>query len=329
VHPAHPNAGSPPIQYGKRAVDFGTKLVETIPELGVLELPDGCLYSSHAWVFGSDGHLLPEFSGLTVDRIRVPRRLHTVTRLKGVCLSLASHMASYNYGHFVLDALCRFQLFRDAGFSLADVDHVLCPRPTSPNAKRLLAALEIPESKQLWAEGNVALQADVVLATSFPGARRNYQGWAVDFLRTLVDAPSAPPNRRLFVTRVGTTRRLANEDALAPLLRQHGFERYDPTLHADPPADFGAAEIVVGPHGSGLTDLAFCRPGTRVMELIPTDHVFPYFYTLSRAAGLQYGYLMGRSRKHRRSGDYEYSPYDFRVDESEFSDAMTQIGSER
>ena len=39
-------------------------------------------------------------------------------------------------------------------------------------------------------------------------------------------------------------------------------------------------------------DLAFCAPGTAVLELLPESHVMPYWYTVSEAARLRYGYLM-------------------------------------
>jgi hypothetical protein len=223
------------------------------------------------------------------------------------------------------ESIGRFKLLLEAGFTLADVDSVLCPKPPSSNAARMLARLGIPESKRIWVDGKTAFRADVVLVPSFPGVRRNCQAWLVDFLRELAGIPPAPRDRKLFILRVGTRRKISNMDSLARALRAHGFETYDPLLHPDPPADFHAAEIVVGPHGTALDDLAFCQPGARVMELVPSDHIFPYYYTLSQAGRLEYGCLLGTSLGYRAADAFGPSPYDFCVDEDEFARALERI----
>lgn len=57
---------------------------------------------------------------------------------------------------------------------------------------------------------------------------------------------------------------------------------------------------VVGLHGAALANLVFCPPGTRVLELLPSDMPYRYFYSLCRSAGMPYGVVMGRSLRERR-----------------------------
>ena len=64
--------------------------------------------------------------------------------------------------------------------------------------------------------------------------------------------------------------------------------------------EFHRADIIVSPHGAQLTNLAFIRPCTVVLELFPTQYYLSYFqkYVLS-AAGIHYeGYELGRSPLH-------------------------------
>jgi capsular polysaccharide biosynthesis protein len=48
------------------------------------------------------------------------------------------------------------------------------------------------------------------------------------------------------------------------------------------------AEAVMGIHGAGLTNLAFCQPGTIAIEIFPSNAVLPYFWSLAQVVGLNY-----------------------------------------
>ena len=195
------------------------------------------------------------------------------------------------------------------------IDHVIGAVPNQA-AMRIVARAGVPLDRFVVATDGVSIQPDVLLAPTFPGTRRNYQPWLVEFLRSTITAP-AHAGRRLYIQRKAT-RRVLNEAELLPVLAANGFELYDPGEHDDPPSDFAAAAIVVGAHGAGLADLAFCRPGTCVLELIPEDHVMPYWYTVSEAGGLRYGYLVGDAHPSPLGA----SKSDLTVDAQDFSAAL-------
>ncbi len=56
-----------------------------------------------------------------------------------------------------------------------------------------------------------------------------------------------------------------------------------------------SAKVVIAAHGAGLTNLLFCSPGTKVIELMSPDAVRPYYHHLSNNCGLDYYYLLGKS----------------------------------
>lgn len=328
VHDRMPNHRAPIVHHGALVANLREMLDPEFPEMGVLEIPNALLYGLAGWVFSEEGYLLPDHSwyGMHVHEMKsVPRFLPQGKRIKGVCLSLASDFAVGNFGHFLLDCLPRLDLFQKAGFGFSDVDHVFCPKPNSANALYLFEQLGIPLSKCIWANTNDAVRADILLAPSFPGTRRNYPSWVPVFLRdAFVPVPPAP-SRRLYISRSGYSRNPANEDAVNRILISHGFEIYTPTTDADSHRDFAEAAIVVGPHGAGLSGLAFCQPGTKVLELIPTDHVYPYYYTLSDSAGFDYGCLVCRSTDERSPGEWGPSRSDFIVDEHELDSALDRL----
>jgi len=315
-----------PINLGTRDCDLSARLVIRFPETaGVVALPGGRLFGPAGWVVSSDGVLLPEHSFFRhyFDKMPLPPDWGSVRRVSGTVLSLASDWSHINYGHYLLDSLTRWHLFTAAGYSADDVQGIYCPAANTPRGGRLAERLGIPCERCLLkplaqSEG---LQADLLLAPTFPAFRCNYPDWIVGFLRAAVH-PTATPTRRLYITRGQGRRALQNEDDLLPLLRQRDFEIYDPLRASDPPGDFAMAATVVGAHGAGLADLAFCPRGARVLELIPSDHVHPYFCSLAQAAGLRYGYLVGTSLGERPQGTWGPSPFNFTVDPDELEWAL-------
>lgn len=106
--------------------------------------------------------------------------------------------------------------------------------------------------------------------------------------------PAAPT--RLYISRADAgTRRLVNEAEVVAALEPLGFEVL--TLTGMPLADqirrFAQAEAIVGPHGSGLTNLLFAPSGCTVVELMPDDRVNHCFWLMANGLGLRYAFLSG------------------------------------
>jgi len=317
----------PPRQAGKDAVDLISNL-DPIPELGVTVVPNGSILGPEGWVFTEDAYFLADNSwyGQHAEHKLLPRAFPKLRKLRGTCLSLASDWASVNYAHFMLDCLGRFALFEKAGLKLAEVDHVYCSRPPSKTAWQLLEAVGVPIEKCLWNTEAPFVRFDRVLAPSFPGTRRNYPPWLAEFLRRAAPPASGRQRRRVYVPR-GSVRGILNEAEIVSIAGEFGVEVYD--YRRDPSAleFFPSAELVVGAHGAGLANIAFCKPSAQLLELFPSDHVFSYYYTLAEASGLGYSYLVGESTGRRAVATFGPSPFDFRVDPHEFREALRLLPS--
>jgi hypothetical protein len=81
---------------------------------------------------------------------------------------------------------------------------------------------------------------------------------------------------RLYVSRLADRHRRAGGEAdLIAGLRRRGFTIATPaemTLQ-DQIRAFRGARLVVGPHGAGMANIAFCRPGTAVYDLMPEHFI--------------------------------------------------------
>ena len=95
---------------------------------------------------------------------------------------------------------------------------------------------------------------------------------------------------RLYLARpTGVRRGVANEAELRPVLEAAGIEPVvmDGRSVREQALLMARADVVVAPHGGALTNTVFCRPGTRVVELL-SRHVYPYYYGLAHACGHVY-----------------------------------------
>ncbi len=275
---------------------FGALLATRFPACGVLTLRDAEVFTEHGWVFTGDGKRVVDLSmyGERVQyapRLNRPRFTRRPERLRGRVLSLVGLHTTCSYYHLACDALPRIELLRLAGLGWRDFDHILFPRYLTPSTERLIAASGVPRDRVRWVNWGEPfyVRCDELVCPSFPGAWRTVPGWVADFVAGLREfGPVARP-RRFFVTRRAGRRLLRNEAELEADLVTRGFEPVNPGAMADAEAAFHEAEFVVGAHGAALTNLAFCRPGTKVVELLPSDQMFPYYYTLALGRKLDYG----------------------------------------
>ena len=91
-------------------------------------------------------------------------------------------------------------------------------------------------------------------------------------------------------------RRILNEEEVIEHLKPLGFVSYAlENMSISEQADlFSRAEMIVGPHGAGMTNILFSKNVT-LIELFSGDsnYLQPVFFSLSQALGFKYGYVVG------------------------------------
>ncbi len=100
---------------------------------------------------------------------------------------------------------------------------------------------------------------------------------------------------RLYFTREKAgRRRVVNESGLWALLEGRGFTKVvlEELSWGEQIAACRRARVVVAPHGAGLANLAFCAPGTRVVELVNRSYFNPGYWRLAALKGLNYRVVM-------------------------------------
>jgi tetratricopeptide (TPR) repeat protein len=203
-------------------------------------------------------------------------------------------LGAVNYFHWMVDILPALDLLRRSGVLEKDIPLLVHGYQGKPFQVQSLAALGIPSERLLSFEqaGGSHVQAQNLIVPSLAGpvGCLTPRGWQVlQQLAPLGQAAGLP--RRIYISRrAARWRRVINEAEVLEALRPWGFVSVQ--LEALSPGEQIAlmqrAEAVIGIHGAGLTNLAFCQPGTVVIEIFPTNAVLPYFWSLAQVVGLNY-----------------------------------------
>ena len=111
---------------------------------------------------------------------------------------------------------------------------------------------------------------------------------------TFIKKNTVEPTRRIYLTRnhVKTGRKIINESELRLLLASYGFEIIvaDNLSVAAQATLFNQSNYIISPHGAALANIAFCEPGTRILELFnqtDTSTWSQIYSTIAQACGFE------------------------------------------
>ena len=213
-------------------------------------------------------------------------------------IAVLTSTATGNYYHWMFDTLAKIDLLRRSGIA---VDKYLINRQGFlPFQYATLSVVGIPPHQLMECDLTTHVQAERLVVPSLPGYSGHPPKWACDFLRhELLTKRGISPiggYERIYISRGDRGMRIiVNERELVNVLSGYGFRIVKPERHSvyEQAQIFSSAQVVVAPHGAGLTNLVFCRPGTKVLEILSPQYVNPVYYILSNQMGLHYAYLLG------------------------------------
>jgi capsular polysaccharide biosynthesis protein len=210
----------------------------------------------------------------------------------------ASNIAGhYYYGHWMLDTLPRLALLRAGGLPW---QKIVAPQATGFQ-RETLSLLGIDPSI-IISERDLHIEAQPLIVPSLPGLPGNPPRWACDFLRDSflpLAGARAAGDRKIYISRErAKTRHLVNEPELLRALEARGFERVllEELPFLEQVKLLNEASVVISPHSTGLTNLVFSRPGTKVIEIFSPKYVTVCWWALADQVGLDYGYILGRGK---------------------------------
>ena len=200
--------------------------------------------------------------------------------------------ATFNYGHFVIDALPSLLALEQAG--LLDGIPALAPKLTA--WQRDLIGMAFPDLEVREIEAPVARVKRAVFATSMDHFLHHPNGLLADVAaRILQRAPAGQGARRVYLSRRGQSMRvMVGEAAFEKALAARGFTIVRPeTMSAgEQIALMREADVVVGASGAALANAVFLPKGARVVEIQPLNFTSQWVRAACRQVGVDWrGYV--------------------------------------
>jgi capsular polysaccharide biosynthesis protein len=200
----------------------------------------------------------------------------------------------------MFDIIPRFELIQRSGITLEEIDWFIINSLSKPYQRETLELLDIPTDKILESDRHTYIQATELIVPSFPG----YLDWipqgTIKFLRQTflphITLAKTDIQNKIYICRAkAKNRQLVNELEVDELLHNQGFKTVflEEMTVLEQVAVFANAEAIVAPHGSGLTNIVFCSPHTKIIELFSPHYIRTDYWMLGQHLQLEHYYSIG------------------------------------
>ncbi len=217
-------------------------------------------------------------------------KLPIVQKVGGRVLVIAQE-GCRNYYHWMLEVLPKLALIEQSRMTY---DKIYLPNVNLPFVHKTLDMLGIKQEKIVWADNQTHIQADELILPSFVSKSCYTPKWVADWLKskfiTKVDNKKTDFSKKIFISRKNAAcRRILNEDEIFNHLKAQGFGRYflEDLDVEDQIKLFMNADVIIAPHGAGLTNTVFCKPGTKIIEIFQQRADDAYWF-LSQVLGFKH-----------------------------------------
>ncbi len=282
---------------------FGIRLSRDLPERYLAQLDKPLLTSAKGMVILPNGELalelvhndsrrLAEFPFMQ-NGLRGP-----VQKKKGDYFSIFVFWAEgKNYYHWIHDAVMRLYQVLER---LPAGTRFIVPAQLPAYKRDSLQLLGIPSERLLPFDGSEIWELErlhftpplVHTGNDHPLA----DVWYREAMWERVGIRAPNPHRRIYISRRHSNhRRFTNEAEVVEILEQHGFETCyaEQLAFRDQVALFAQAQVVVGCHGAGFTNVLFSKPGARVLDVQDPNYRNFAFWNMCEAVGHRYWYFLG------------------------------------
>lgn len=197
------------------------------------------------------------------------------------------------YTHWIFDLLPKFGIVEKSGLHLKDFDYLIVNNKNQDFQKNTLEkflpdglkVLTFPQTKGLIFHCEEHFYVTPV--------RQNLSTprWVIDYIKQKFPPEvSSIRSRKLYLSRRNASRRkVVNEEMLIESLALEGFsiidcEKFSVAQMVDM---MSYAHVVVGPHGAGMANIAFCSRGTYIIEFY-SAHLSQEYWLFAKRNSLNY-----------------------------------------
>lgn len=265
-------------------------------------IPKGRVWGANGAIITPDNQLLwdvsKEYFNKPKDHSYFQQKSLPPLKKTSGTVAVLTYEFSPIYYHWMFDVLPRLALLEHFN---SKVDKYVFNCHNLPFQQETLALLGIPKEKVITTHRRLHLQAKNLLVTFRGSYSWCMPLWCCQFLRdrflVYKDPKQFPDKKRIFISREhARARKVLNEEEMMTLLEDYGFTKV--TLESLTVVEqinlFANVEVVISPHGSGLSNLVFSNPGIKVLELLAPSYIHFCFWVLSNHMQHDYYYLVGK-----------------------------------
>lgn len=210
------------------------------------------------------------------------------------------------YAHWPSEVLAKFRAIENSDIDTAEVQFIVPPDLNDWQRESLeLIGYPVRTVNQIEYEHRLTSQTVVIPSTSEllwtgpPYVSPSEIEWIREQVLSQTKRKVSHYGKRLFVSRVDANKRnIVNRDEVLDALSHFDIDVIIPgkLSYSEQVTVFSRAELIVGPHGAGLTNIMYSQEAT-VVELLIEDIKNKHYYVLSNLSNLQYDYVWCERQK--------------------------------
>ena len=223
-------------------------------------------------------------------------------RIEGRVFSLVQGAsANNNYFHWIFDILPKIKLFSEH-YLLKEIDFFYVPSLQNFQ-KQTLSMFNIGEEKILNSDLYRHIQTSELIVVDHPWYHKGFvfdqveflPSWIIHWLREtyLKCAKKFDSNEKIYIDRTESKFnhcQIQNDNEIFDFLKEKGFSKYKvgKLSFFEQIYLFSNAKIIIGAHGAAFTNLTFCEPNTKIIEIRPSTQQNNNYKRISQVNNLNY-----------------------------------------
>ncbi|MBI2345144.1 glycosyltransferase family 61 protein [Candidatus Dependentiae bacterium] len=276
----------------------------TFEKLFILTIPNGLVRGMHGHVIIHDTFIEELIWGGLINSFQIPFNTQnidpeTVLKVPGK-VAVISQLDSKNYCHWLLEILGRLAILE---MNHIEYDWLYVSIEEQPFVKKIAELWGIDISKVISPHDHYfTIEAETLIVPSLvihtdQGHRQFgnfYHPITTEYTKNKLLTIALEKNinsnqfcKKVFISRGDNinARKILNENEIFDLFQALGFKRYElSNLSIEEQIIlFNNAEIIIGEHGAGMTNLLFCKPNTKVIEIFHNFVPMDFWYIASFA----------------------------------------------
>ena len=240
-------------------------------------------------------------------------------KIKGRVLSLVQGSSgNKNYFHWLFDILPKIKLCSEH-YPLKEIDFFYASSLQNFQ-KQTLSIFNIDEKKILNSYTNRHIEASDLIVVDHPWYHKGFihnelkllPSWIIHWLREIYIkcAEQFENNDKIYIDRTESKFKhcqIQNDKEVFDFLKKKGFSKYkaEELSFFKQIYLFNNAKIIIGAHGAGFSNLAFCKSETNVIEVRPFNHPNNVFKSISQINNLNYSLIETKEldENEKKNGD--------------------------